>query len=312
MKNLKLIGLTSIFLLAFSSLFAQLEWVPYKGEVPENAVIGGIETQRALPVCRCNFNGAMHPGKVVDKYCNIGYGGAEKVISDFEILINKGGIALDWEKSSGQLPANAVQAGTEGSLALYVGRSHYKEGTHPGKVFKSGNYICNIGWGGKEITQTTFEVLVEHRLEVIDFESQKSRCAENNYSSIAKTLGSIKKDQTIEEGFSLISNNLKYATRVTDDGRLVVEEVQDMAICDDGRIIIFSANELWSNTPNKGDASKKYFMKFQEDGNLCIYHGKDSFVWCSMSNGKKGHHFEITNIGHIEVVNDHGVEVWPD
>lgn len=312
-KNLKFIGLTFVFVLSFSSLFAQLEWVPYKGTVPDNAVIGGVETHRSLPVCRCTFKGAKHPGKVVANNCNIGYGGAEKLIPDFEILVNKNGVALDWEKSNGELPPNAIKAGTERGIALYVGRAFHEGGTHPGKVFGvDSSYICNIGWGGKEITLNAFEVLVKHESIVMDFESKKSRCGGKYYSSIAKFIGTIKKEQKIEEGYCLISDNLKFATRVTDRGRLVIEEVKEITICDDGTIMILSANELWANTQQKKKAANEYYLKFQNDGNLCIYYGKESFVWCSMSNAKEGHHFEITNIGHIEVVSDHGVEVWPD
>jgi len=111
---------------------------------------------------------------------------------------------------------------------------------------------------------------------------------------------------------SLVSPNFKYQTRVTDDGRLVVEEILEHALCDQGNLIIFKAKEIWAHTTQKGDPAKDYFMKFQNDGNLCIYSEQSGFVWCSMSNGKDGHHFEITNVGHIEVVNSHGGEIWPD
>ncbi|MGK0316464.1 MAG: hypothetical protein ACI86M_002699 [Saprospiraceae bacterium] len=45
------------------------------------------------------------------------------------------------------------------------------------------------------------------------------------------------KDNQVGEGHSLVSTNIKYQTRVMDDGRLV-EKILDRALCDDGRILI--------------------------------------------------------------------------
>ena len=317
MKIIKSLVLTSILILSFSSAFAQLKWVSFEGDVPSNAVVGGVENHENLAVCRCNYKGAMHPGKVVGKACNIGYGGIEKVMTDFDILINMGIVELDWIKTDGSLPAHAIQAGKENGKPLYIGRAFHKGGTHPGKVFKVGdNYICNIGYGGKEITYTTFEVLVEnHPHKAAKSLGYDKRCAakdKKGSSIVARYISAISKNKQINEGTSLISSNLKYQTRVTDDGRLVIEEILDHGLCEDGRILVFKTVEIWSNTTEKQDPAKDYYLKFQEDGNLCIYSTQDGFVWCSMSNGKDGHHFEITNIGHIEIVNSHGGEVWPD
>lgn len=314
MKIVNLFTLTFLLLLSSNTIFAQLDWVPFNGEIPDNVVIGGVENHINLPVCRANYKGAKHPGKVFANACNIGYGGAEKVIKDFEILVNNGVVELDWLKSTGpNLPEHAIKGGTENGLALYIGRAIHKGGTHPGKIFKAGNYICNIGYGGKEITYETFEVLVEtHSAEAKELK-HSSQC-DGNYAATCAvgSIGSIKKEQKIQEGYSLVSNNLDYQTRVSDDGRLIVEKVLEHALCDDGRILILNTEVIWTNTDQKGNPDLDYYLKFQDDGNLCIYSGKNTFVWCSMSNGRDGHHFEITNMGHIEVVNSHGGEVWPD
>ena len=92
---------------------AQIEWVAHKGELPSNAVIGGVETHRILAVCRADNRGAMHAGKVVDGACNIGWGGKEVILKDYEILVNKGVVELDWLKTDGALPDQAIQAGIE-------------------------------------------------------------------------------------------------------------------------------------------------------------------------------------------------------
>ena len=317
MKIIRISILLPLVVFLCNSTSAQLEWVKYTGETPDNAVIGGVENHIELPVCRGDFNGAKHPGKLFANHCNIGYGGAEKMLTDFEVLVNHGVVELDWLKSNGTetLPDNAILAGTEGGIPLYVGRAHHENGTHPGKIFKvGGNYICNIGYGTLEVVSESFEVLVEnHQHEEAMHTNDDDRCAAPEYiQSTVGFIGSMSQNKQINEGFSLVSNNLKYATRVSDDGRLIIEEIIEHAFCSDGRVLIFQANEIWANTQEGRDPSLDYFLKFQDDGNLCIYSEQNGFVWCSMCNGRDGHHLELTNIGHLEVVNSHGVEIWPD
>ena len=304
-------------MLSFSSVFAQLDWVKYEGEVPSNAVIGGVETHRSLAVCRCDYKGAKHPGKVVANACNIGWGGKEIIVEYFEVLVNNGIDELEWLKTDGPIPKNAVKAGTENRKGLYVGRAHHENGTHPGKIFNAGkSNICNIGWGGKEITYNTFEVLVvnkpKERTKRTASDIRCSKKMKNSQHIVAAYVGTMSKERQVHEGQSVISSNLKFQTRVSDDGRLIVEEVSDCALCDDGRILVFESNEIWSNNNESKDPALNYYLKFQNDGNLCIYSKEAGFVWCSMSNSTNSHHFEITNMGHIEVLNNHGGEIWPD
>ena len=54
--------------------------------------------------------------------------------------------------------ANAVRGGAEGSLQLYVCRSAFPDGVHPGKFF---NNECNVSWDSKEVVKTTnYELLI--------------------------------------------------------------------------------------------------------------------------------------------------------
>lgn len=78
---------------------------------------------------------------------------------NFEILVGQGARYLDMP---GKPFPGAVQAGKEGNNILYVGSAPYNGGMHPGKIFWAGNrYICNIGYGGKEITiNSGFKILV--------------------------------------------------------------------------------------------------------------------------------------------------------
>ncbi|MBK8921582.1 MAG: DUF3421 domain-containing protein [Saprospirales bacterium] len=97
---------------------------------------------------------------MVGNKCNIAWGADELAISDFEVLVNKGGVALSWVKYNGSnWPDGAADVGEHGQ-PLYVGRMDYQGGTHPGQIFPRSK-ICNIGYGGKAISLTSnYEVLV--------------------------------------------------------------------------------------------------------------------------------------------------------
>jgi hypothetical protein len=144
-----------------------VEWVSYKGNLPANVVYGGQENGQKLAVCRCNYNGALHAGKVVSGKCNIGWGGREIIASSFEILVKKMETDLNWVSiSGGNMPTNAVISGVENGRQLYVGKANYANGVHPGKVFWNGSrFICNIGYGGKEYTLMEFKVLTTGQSE---------------------------------------------------------------------------------------------------------------------------------------------------
>ena len=62
--------------------------------------------------------------------------------------------------NSDSLPQGALQV-NQGGLNIWVCRAWYKEGYHPGKLFRhpKRQYICNIGWGGQEIVFEQYQVL---------------------------------------------------------------------------------------------------------------------------------------------------------
>ncbi len=132
-----------------------VKWAASTGRLPANAFIGGSEGRRKLAVCRAAYKGGTHPGKVVAGRCNIGWGGKEIVISKFEVMTNKG-VKLAWVKR--RWARGMIIGGSERGRSLPVCRAKYRSGTHPGKVVAG---KCNIGWGGKEIVLSTFEVLVQ-------------------------------------------------------------------------------------------------------------------------------------------------------
>lgn len=59
------------------------------GGLPDGALVGGREPGRDLVVCRAPHEGGVHPGKVVARRCNIGWGGKEFRLADFEVLVMK-------------------------------------------------------------------------------------------------------------------------------------------------------------------------------------------------------------------------------
>lgn len=78
---------------------AELVWVKFDNKIPPNAVNGGQEPGRILYVCRGEFKGGIHPGKIVDGRCNIGWGGQERELKTFEVLAGKADI--EWKDVEG-------------------------------------------------------------------------------------------------------------------------------------------------------------------------------------------------------------------
>lgn len=69
--------------------------------------------------------------------------------------------------------ANAVQGGQEGQIKLYICRATMPDGVHIGKQF---NRICNVSWGGREITVsdlTKYQILVNTRPDLARFLPQQ-------------------------------------------------------------------------------------------------------------------------------------------
>ena len=73
----------------------------------------------------------------------------------------RGGQSYSWVRASGGwLPQGAVVGGSTPGGDIYICRTHYQNGTHVGKVWQG---KCLIGWGGREISRDSFDVLVAGR-----------------------------------------------------------------------------------------------------------------------------------------------------
>jgi hypothetical protein len=131
-------------------------WVPaVNGAIPQGAVAGGNEGGHPLFICHATSGMGLHPGKVVGANCNIGYGGLEATVPQYEVLVGPPGHWIS--ASGGSVPPGAVSGGYENGHLLFICRTHYGSGVHPGKVVGTN---CNIGYGGKEIAVAQYEVLV--------------------------------------------------------------------------------------------------------------------------------------------------------
>ncbi|MFH1058797.1 MAG: DM9 repeat-containing protein [Pseudomonadota bacterium] len=134
---------------------AELTWVRYKGRLPEGAVRAGFVPESDLYVCRGKHRDGVHPGKFFNGRCNVGWGGHEVSLEDFEILVDRDQVR--WVPESPQPPAWLFAAGQGPAGELAVCRVFHRDGVHIGEL-RQGR--CSIGWGGRELGVAPFELLV--------------------------------------------------------------------------------------------------------------------------------------------------------
>lgn len=135
-------------------------WIPrrYGDRIFPGMVKGGSQPYpfSNLYLCRAAYKGGLHPGKLFQGHCNIGWGGKEIVLDRYEVLVSHW--PLHWIATShDDIPWGAIRTGFQHDGPLYTCHAWYEGGIHPGKVV-NGN--CNIGWGGKEIPIPIYEILV--------------------------------------------------------------------------------------------------------------------------------------------------------
>lgn len=128
------------------------------GQIPPRAVMGGRERDLILYICQAPYRDGIFPGKLVGGRCNITYGGAEIPRDNYRLLVGQG---LEWRMPGRRdIPRNAIPGGFERGQNIYICRARYDfHGVHPGKVVAG---VCRIGYGGREIPLTDYEILVSH------------------------------------------------------------------------------------------------------------------------------------------------------
>lgn len=127
----------------------------YNG-VPAHAVVGGMQRFQPLFICRGNYNGGIHPGKLINGTCQISWGGHQIDLTQFQVLTSR--TRLAWVPAGhGALPANAIYGGGENGHPLYICQARYAGSVYPGKVVGRN---CNIAFQGREVTLPNYNVLV--------------------------------------------------------------------------------------------------------------------------------------------------------
>lgn len=68
-----------------------LNWIAVKdGKIPAKATIGGkLANGVLMPVCRADMGNGIHPGKVYNGKCYVGFGGKEVIKPVFEVLVTE-------------------------------------------------------------------------------------------------------------------------------------------------------------------------------------------------------------------------------
>lgn len=134
------------------------EWINMQRgfSLPSESVVSGGEHGYPLFVCRGDYRGGEHPGKLLpDNACHISYGGREIIINNYQVLIAHQ--PLQWIPATyGFIPGRAIVGGTENGRPLYICQASYAGGEHSGKVVGTN---CNIPYGGREISIPYYNVL---------------------------------------------------------------------------------------------------------------------------------------------------------
>lgn len=141
-----------------SHRFKGAHWVNMSAGVPipHRAVVGGGEGGRPLYICRGQWRGGVHPGKIVGQTCHISYAGKEIALPHYQVLVSN--IHFGWIAANrGFVPGNAIQGGQERGRKLYICQAAFNGGMHPGKLV---GQKCNIAWGGNEVSIPQYNILV--------------------------------------------------------------------------------------------------------------------------------------------------------
>ncbi len=130
-----------------------------KGAVPANAVLAAGPNEQPMHICRLPMvDKILHPGKLVNGNCYVGYAGKEikGALTAAEVLGSSAPVG--WaDVKDGKVPAGALSAGVAGDVTMHFCRAkHEGKSFHAGKEWR-GN--CYYGYGGKEIKTAEFQVM---------------------------------------------------------------------------------------------------------------------------------------------------------
>lgn len=144
-------------------------WIPGTGEVPALAVYAGSEQGNSYYVCRGEYMGGLHPGKLHAGKCNIEFALGEIVLETYEVLLEEADYVRWVPDSMGAAPPDAFPVGSEDGGTLYSCAAEVQQhdpstgevmgslGIHAGKI-KSNN--CHVPYGGGAYLTERYAVLV--------------------------------------------------------------------------------------------------------------------------------------------------------
>lgn len=124
--------------------------------LPSNAVIGGHHKGQPFYICRAPFSNSVQPGKIVHGQCHITFGGNEIIAHNFQVLVSN--YQMNWVPAGHGIPVNAIQAGDDHGVPLFVCKANFEHSVHPGKVVRNS---CVISKNGREIALNPYKILIQ-------------------------------------------------------------------------------------------------------------------------------------------------------
>nr|CAH8823983.1 unnamed protein product [Trichobilharzia regenti] len=140
-----------------------LSWIPARdGKTPS----GAINVCFGIYVIRRKYGNEWIPGKLVRDYrtCYCPVNGKELESREYEVLCDTSlpdsKKCYEWEHASGgDVPKNAIVAGTWSGTPLYIAKGILNREVCVGKV-QEGSTCAYLPWGGKAHSVKDYEVLV--------------------------------------------------------------------------------------------------------------------------------------------------------
>lgn len=130
-----------------------IKWVTFTGQLPKDAVQGGVASRRAIYICRGRHNQGTHTGRVIGNKCHITWGGSVVPLTRFAILTSSQ--PLKWQVGQNN---KVVFGGYENGQTRYICKAPFRGGIYPGKVVDN---KCLIGWSNKTLAIGNYTVLTK-------------------------------------------------------------------------------------------------------------------------------------------------------
>ncbi len=129
------------------------------GPIPDTAVVGGHNHDRAFIICRANYNGNVMSGRMTASGCAITSNGREYIIPSGQILMGDAYYWADSNNTVRALPSHAIRIGVDNNNSVYVCQGQFNNVIYPGKYE---NGFCYIAVNAKETPLASYKILCRH------------------------------------------------------------------------------------------------------------------------------------------------------